>query len=51
MVIFGSIDFQFGLRINLNVNEQNKFEVDILKNVAKIVNFRPNIGHLIGITR
>ena len=31
---------------NLNVNEQNKFEVDILKNVAKIVNFRPKIGQL-----
>ena len=46
MVIFGPIDFYFGLPINLYVNEQNKFEVDILKNVAKIVNFRPKIGRL-----
>ena len=31
-----------GLPIKLNVNNgQNKFEVDILKNVAKIANFRP----------
>ena len=37
LVILGSIDFYFGLPINLIVNaEQNKFEVDILKNVAKI---------------
>ena len=34
------------LPVNLNVNEENKFEVDILKNVAKIVNFRPKIGQL-----
>ena len=27
MVIFGPIDFYFGLPINLDVNEQNKFEV------------------------
>ena len=46
MVIFCPIDFLFGLPINLNVNEQNKFEVDIFKNVAKIVNFRPKIGQL-----
>ena len=26
--------------------EQNNFEVDILKNVAKIANFRPKIGQL-----
>ena len=47
IVILGQIDFQFGFPINLKVNiEQNKFEVDILKNVAKIVNFRPKIGQL-----
>ena len=47
MVIFGLIDFQFGLTINLRVNaEQNKFEVDILKNVSNIANFRPKIGQL-----
>ena len=47
LVILGPIDFYFGLPINLNVNaEQNKFEVDILKNVAKIANFRPKIGQL-----
>ena len=34
MVILGPIDFLFGLPINLNVNAgQNKFEVDILKNL------------------
>ena len=37
LVILGPIDFLFGLPINLIVNAgQNKFEVDILKNVAKI---------------
>ena len=47
MVILGLIDFLFNLLINLNVNvEQNKFEVDILKNVAKIAKFRPKIGQL-----
>ena len=47
MVILGSIDFLFGLPINLNVNDvQNKFEVDILKNMAKIANFQPKIGQL-----
>ena len=41
MVIFGQIDFQFGFPINLMVNvEQNKFVVDILKNVSNIANFR-----------
>ena len=46
IVVYGPIDFLFGLLINLNVNEQNKFEVDVLKNVAKIVNFKPKIGQL-----
>ena len=44
LVILGPIDFLFGLPINLNVNAgQNKFEVDILKNVD---NLRPKIGHI-----
>ena len=44
MDIFGLIDFLFGFPINLRVNvEQNKFEVDILKNVS---NFWPKIGQL-----
>ena len=39
--------FSFGLPINLNLNnEQNKFEVDILKNVAKKANLRPKIGQM-----
>ena len=43
----GPIDFLFGLPINLIVNGgQNKFEVDILKNVAKIANLRPKIGQI-----
>ena len=43
----GPIDFLFGLPINLIVNAwQNKFEVDILKNVAKIANLRPKIGQI-----
>ena len=42
LVILGPTDFLFGLAINLIVNAgQNKFEVDILKNVAKIANLRP----------
>ena len=42
MVILGPIDFLFGLPINLNVNEkQNKFEVDIFKNVAKEPTYAP----------
>ena len=33
--------------MNLNVNaRQNKFEVDILKNVDKIANLRPKIGQI-----
>ena len=47
MVISGPIDFLFSLPINLNVDAgQNKFEVDILKNVAKIANSRPKIGQI-----
>ena len=44
LVILGPIDFLFGLPI---VNAwQNKFEVDILENVAKIANLRPKIGQI-----
>ena len=47
MVILGLIDLLFGLPIYLNVNtRQNKFEVDILKNVAKIANLLPKISQL-----
>ena len=47
MVIFGPIDFLFGFPINLRVNaEKIKFEVDILKNVSNIANFRPKKGQL-----
>ena len=47
LVILGPIDFLFGLPINLIVNVgQNKFEVDISKNVAKIANLRPKIGQI-----
>ena len=43
--MFGPIDFLFGLPINLIVNTgQNKFEVDILKNVTKKANLRPKTG-------
>ena len=41
-----AINFQLGLAINININDrQNKFEVHISKNVAKIAKFRPKIGH------
>ena len=47
LVILGPTDFLFGLPINIIVNAgQNKFEVDILKNVAKIANLRPKIGQI-----
>ena len=47
LVILGPIDFLFGLPINPIVNAgQNKFEVDISKNVAKIANLRPKIGQI-----
>ena len=47
LVILGPIDFLFGLPINLIVNAgQNKFEVDILKNVDKMANLRPKIGQI-----
>ena len=35
MVNFGSVDFQLGLPVNINVNDgQNKFKVQTLENVA-----------------
>ena len=47
LVILGPIDFLFGLPINLIVNVgHNKFEFDILKNVATIANFRPKIDQI-----
>ena len=47
MVILGPIESLFNLLINVNVNnEQNQFEDDIFKKVAKIANFRPKIGQL-----
>ena len=47
IIILSLIDFLFGFPMNFNVNaRQNKFEVDILKNVAKIANFRPKIGQM-----
>ena len=47
IVILSSIDFYFGFPINLDVNNrQNKYEVEIFKNMAKIANFRLKIGQL-----
>ena len=47
MIILGPINSLFGLPINVNVNVgQNKFKIDILRNVAKIANFRPKIGQM-----
>ena len=44
-VNLGPIVFQLGLPLNMNGNDgQNKFEVYISKNVAKMANFRPEIG-------
>ena len=43
----GPTDFLFGLPINRIVNAgKNKFEVDILKSVAKIANLWPKIGQI-----
>ena len=45
-VNLGPINFKLGLPLNINKNDgQHKFEVVILKNVAKMANFRPKIGH------
>ena len=45
MVNLGPLDLQLGLPLNINVIDgQNKFEVHIPKNVAKMASFRPKIG-------
>ena len=45
VVSLGPIDFQLSLPLNINGNEgQNKFEVPISKNVARMANFRPKLG-------
>ena len=45
MINLGPIDFLLGLLLNINVNNgQNKFEVHILKNMARIANFQPKLG-------
>ena len=45
VVSLGPIDFQLSLPLNINWNDgQNKFEVHISKNVAKMANFQPKIG-------
>ena len=45
MVNFGSINFQLGLPRNINENDgQNKFEVHISRNVAKMAHFWPIVG-------
>ena len=46
MVNLCPIYFQIGLPLNINVNEgQNKFEIFISTNMAKIANFQPKICH------
>ena len=45
MVNLGSIDFLLGLLLDINISDrQNKFEVHISKNMAKIANFQPRWG-------
>ena len=45
MANLGLIDFKLGLHIKVNVNAgQNKFEVHISKNVAKMAVLWPKIG-------
>ena len=45
IVKLGPIDFQLGLPLNIDGNDrQNKFEVRISKNVAKMANVWPKIG-------
>ena len=45
VVNLGPMDFQLGLPLNIKKNEgQNKFEVHISKNVAKMAIFWPKIG-------
>ena len=45
MATLGLIHLYIGLPININANDgQNKFEVHILKYVAKITNYLPIMG-------
>ena len=45
VVNLGPIDFLLDFTLNINVNDgQNKFEVHISKNMARIANFQPKIG-------
>ena len=45
MVNLGPINFQMSLPFDLNVNDgENKFKVNISKNMAKVANFRLKIG-------
>ena len=47
MAKLSPINFIFGFLTNLNVNGgQNKFKVNVSKNVAKIANIWPKIGQL-----
>ena len=47
MANLGLIDFKLGLHIKVNVNSwQNKFEVHISKNVAKMAVLWPKIGQM-----
>ena len=45
MVDLGPIDFRLGLSSNINMNDgQDKFEVHMSKNMAKIANCQPKIS-------
>ena len=45
MVNLGPINDQLGLPFNFDINDgQNKFELKISKDLAKMSNFRPKIG-------
>ena len=45
MANLGLIHFEIGLPINIVANVgQNKFEVHILQNVAKMTNYLPKMG-------
>ena len=46
MANLGLIHFSIALPININANDgQNKFEVHILQNVAKMTNYLSKMGH------
>ena len=47
MAKLGPIGFTIGLSININVNDgQNKYDIRISKNKAKIPYFQPKTGQL-----